>query len=525
MAMKDLWRALQLQKNREFILGESKAEQNAVHHKGEAYGARVEPNLGFSPQRSLDENERTLKGLFFSPENGDFKMRKFSSGGRKMFIAYMEGMTERKVINDMIIRPLMRHKCLSLAYAMDHILPVDFAELEKNGKKMVISILEGMTLLMVDGEREGILIETKNLTKRSVGSPENEKILRGPQQGFIEDLRTNVNLIRNIVRTPDFITRFFPLGGDNNLKCALLYRHGVTNRKLLNEIIQRIQAIQDRGGLMLGEAMLEKLIDPRKFSLIPQTLHTERPDRTAAFVTQGHIAIICDGSPYAMILPITFFSLMHTSEDYFQRIQFANLIRIIRYVAILISILLPGLYVALMTFHSEMVSTSFVVSTVALRQMVSMPVVFEILIMSVIFELVQEASVRVQGGISQSIGIIGSLIMGQAAVSANIVSPIAIIIIALTGICSYAIPDYSLGMSTYILRLGFLGLGAIFGFPGIAIGMVILMGYLCNLTCFGVPFFAPFAPKQRMNDHVFLAPTKAGGKDIPDFINAGEEDE
>lgn len=525
MAVKDLWRALQLQKNREFTLGESKAEQDNLHQKGEAYGARVKPELEFSLKRSLEENEKALKALFFAPKNGDFKMRKFSSGGRKMFIAYMEGMTDRKVINDMIIRPLMRHKCLSLSYAMDHILPVDFAELQSDGRKMVSSVLDGMTLLMIDGEREGILIETKNLTKRSVGSPENEKILRGPQQGFIEDLRTNINLVRNIVRTPDFITQLFPLGGDNNLKCALLYRQNVVNEKLLHEIANRIQSIQQRGGMILGEAMLEKLIDSRKYSLIPQALHTERPDRTAAFVTQGHIAILCDGSPYAMILPITFFSLMHTSEDYYQRIQFANLIRIIRYVAILISVLLPGLYVALMTFHSEMVSTSFVVSTVALRQMVSMPVAFEILIMSIIFELVQEASVRVQGGISQSIGIIGSLIMGQAAVSANIVSPIAIIIIALTGICSYAIPDYSLGMSTYLLRLVFLLLGSIFGFPGIAVGIVILMGYLSNLTCFGVPFFAPFAPRERTTDHIFIAPSNAGGRDIPDFINAGEKDE
>ena len=331
-------------------------------------------------------------------------------------------------------------------------------------------------------------------------------MVHGPHQGFVEDIRANVNLVRNIARTPDLCTKFIPIGGDNGLRGALLYREGMVDPKLLAKVKQKLLEAQRQKGFVLGEYSVARIFERRKYSLFPQALQTERPDRTAAFVMQGHIALICDGAPYALVVPITFFGLMHTSEDHYLRPAVATTERLVRILAMMITVLMPGLYIALVTFHQEVLPTAFMISTLTLRKMVGLPVVAEIVLTTILFELVREASIRVQGGINQQLGIVGGIVLGEALVMSNIVSPVVLIVIA--------------QMALYILRFAFLALGAVAGLIGIAAGWAVLMAYLCTLDSFGVPFFAAFAPATKhATDLIFKGRKKQ--HDAPDAVNMG----
>ena len=216
----------------------------------------------------------------------------------------------------------------------------------------------------------------------------------------------------------------------------------------------------------------------------------------------------------------TFFGLMHTSEDHYLRPAVATTERLVRILAMMITVLMPGLYIALVTFHQEVLPTAFMISTLTLRKMVGLPVVAEIVLTTILFELVREASIRVQGGINQQLGIVGGIVLGEALVMSNIVSPVVLIVIALTVLSSFAIPDYGLQMALYILRFAFLALGAVAGLIGIAAGWAVLMAYLCTLDSFGVPFFAAFAPATKhATDLIFKGRKKQ--HDAPDAVNMG----
>ena len=496
--------ALAFEKNEPFDLGEKAVETGVsppIHLHGRSEKTHTPP---FFPSVSLARCERSLTRIFGHGENDDFIVRRFRTGHTDAFVAYIDGMVDSERINEMVLRPMMHFACKNIRQAEAHIVSVQDVSYCTDGQKAIDAINTGMAVLMMDGDAAFLTMETRSFPKRSVSTPENERVLRGPQQGFIEDLRTNIGLVRNLARTADVCTQFVPMGGNNGLRCALMFRHGVTDRHLLAEVRQRMARAKELPGFVLGEGMLTRVFDQRHYSLFGQTLQTERPDRTASFLMQGHAVLLCEGTPFALVLPVTFFDLMHTSEDVFVRPAVATLERIVRVFSLLFTLLLPGVYVAVMTFHQEVLPTDFMVSTITMRKMVGLPVLFEVLLTSALFEIVREASLRVQGGMNQSLSIIGGLVLGQALSSANIVSPIVLILVALTGLCSFAIPDFSLQMAAYILRYGFLVLGGLFGLVGLAAGFVVLLCYLSTLQSLGVPFFAPYAPATRTRDDMIL---------------------
>ena len=490
----NLYEKLHFEERQEEILPEDEAEQFSQTWD-EIGGTHNPAGMQFCTEKSLQKNVEAWKKLFRADRNSDLILREFQAGKTKALVVHLDGVTDTKILDDMVLRPLMRCGCKTLEQAQQRILPVKSITLLTQGEQMVSEVLEGNAVIQLDGDARALSVEVRNFTHRSVGQTIHEKVLKGPQQGFVEHLRTNISLIRSIVRTPDLVTEMLPPSGDNRLRCALLYRDGVANPQLVNRVREMAKQA-DAKGFFMGGGMLEQLMKKRQ-SLVPQTLQTERPDRVAAYLTTGHLAIVCDGYPFVMVLPVTFFSLMQTSDDYFIPPFLATMARVVRLISLLTALLLPAIYLAMIVYHRELLSIKFLIASQALRQLVSIPVFAELLLMDAVFELLREASLRVQSGINQTLGIIGGIILGQAAVTANIVSPIAIIIVAATGLASYAIPNDVLQLTVYRMRLVLMTASLLGGFWGIIMALLPIIAIAGSTRSFGVAFFAPIAPRTR----------------------------
>lgn len=275
---------------------------------------------------------------------------------------------------------------------------------------------------------------------------------------------------------------------------------------------------------MYHHGQLEQLIQDNSSISSPQVISTERPDKAAIHLLEGRVVVIVNGSPYVLVMPAILVDFMSSPEDMNLKYQYSNLLRIIRFIAIFLALLLPGLYVAITNYHQELIPTELLFAMSSARQTVPFPIIFEILIMEVSFELIREAGLRVPSPIGPTIGIIGALILGEAAVSANIVSPILIIIVALTGICSFAIPDFSLGFTLRIYRFAYILLGYLFGFLGIGFGLFIHFLILANLKSFGVPYLSPYFPVSNIsNDNNYFLPPIWKREHRPDFLSTKKE--
>ena len=309
--------------------------------------------------RSVDKNERFFRALFASDINPDVIFRRFcTGGGTDALIVYMNGMADAGTVSDFLLRPLMdkgsgRGKAVERASEC----AVQIGEVEKQSSCAAIAeaIMEGRTALFIDGEREALIAETRGFEARSVGTAENERIVRGPQEGFTESIRTNVTLVRRILKTPDLIVSYVPSRGENGTKLALIYRRGVTNPRLVSEMEKRLSRMDT--GLVSSSGIVEQLIEDSPHSPLPQTLATERPDRVASFLMNGSAAIITEGSPFALIMPATAAALLNSPEDVYMRRPLGTLVRLVRYIGVFISILLPGYFVAVALYHQGLLST------------------------------------------------------------------------------------------------------------------------------------------------------------------------
>lgn len=482
--------------------------------------------LGGMLDTDLNKNIRLIEKEFNIPKNQDAIIKDFNVARKiKAVIVYIDGMVDRATINNFVLRQLMTPEHFNdykdgcpLDYISKNILSVHQTVKLKEFNKIVEQVLNGLTALFIDGCDECLVIESRGYEKRNVEGPTSEKVVRGSNEAFNENMRTNITLIRRIIRNKDLITEILPVGKTNNSSCAILYLDDVANPDLVEEVKRRIKSIDY--DLIMGDGMLEQFIEDEPFMLLPQTLSTERPDRTASFITQGQVAIIADGSPFVLIVPVTFFSMFHTSEDTNMRWQWGTALRLIRMLALFFAVLLPGLYAALTLYHQEMIPTDLLASIAKSRELVPFPTIIELLIMEMSFELIREAGERVPGVIGPTIGIIGALILGQAAVTADIVSPILIIVVAITGLGNFAIPNYSMATAVRILRFIFIFFGAIAGFYGVSAAIVILGGIACSMKSFGVPYFTPIAPRTRASKDLIIRHPVWQQKRRPDAANS-----
>lgn len=462
---------------------------------------------------SLDRNKHYIEEIYSLPMNKDIILREFVISLQepiKAFAVFVEGMSDRETINKVVLKPLMvlsklddKVDVLDLAeYIKDRILFGNQIDIIEQFSQVIEGINYGSTAVFIEGSPRCIMVETKGWDKRSISPPESEKVIRGPQEAFNETLRSNTGLIRKALRNHNLITEMVKIGERNKTDVAIMYLKDVASPSLVAEVKRRVETVKTD---FIGDTgILEQFIEDHPFMLAPQALATERPDRVASFIIDGKVALLIDGSPIALIVPTTLFSLLHTPEDYYLRIPYGNIIRILRIIATLIAIVTPAFYVSITNYHQEMIPTELILSIAAARETVPFPSLIEVIIMEFFFELIREAGVRVPGVIGNTLGIVGALILGQAAVEAGIVSPILIIVVAVTGLASFAIPNYSMSFAIRGLRFVFTALAAIFGFIGISAGLFLTLVSLASVKSFGVPLLSPLAPQTKNDPDLLL---------------------
>lgn len=467
--------------------------------------------------KKLENSLEYMKKVYSVPKNGDVIVREFDiivkDRAIPAFILFIDGMTDRKIINTFILQPLMLISNLDIKseekdvgeFLRKHLLPQNQLKIVKTYREVIDEVNFGGCGLFVDGIDTAFAADVKGWEHRGIERPNNELVIRGPQEGFNEVLRVNTALVRKILKDEDLIVENIQIGKRSKTPCSMLYVKDIANDSLVNEVRRRLKSIKIDYLVDSGE--LEQLIEDKTFLPAPQIIATERPDRVAELVSDGRVAIMMHGSPFCLVVPVSGISLLHSAEDAYVRFPYATFFRLIRLMGILFSLLLPGMYLAITNFHQEMIPTDLLLAVEASRERVPFPSIIEILIMELAFELIREAGIRIPGPIGPTLGIIGALILGQAAVAANIVSPILIIIVAVTGIGSFAVPNFSFALSLRVLRFIYILLGAMAGFLGITTGVFIHGLFLVSAKSFGVPFMVPFGPKTA--DNIFNVISKA----------------
>lgn len=443
---------------------------------------------------NIEKNLSYIKKRFLVPFNNDVVIREITlKNNRSAFIIFYDGMVSGEYVDNNIIKSIIELPEIKEGEFSETLyksfVTHSQATVEKDMDMVTEEVNFGSCALFVDGVETAFLFDVRGWEHRGIEKPENEQSIYGPQEAFGEMVRTNTALVRKILKTEKLVAKGMKIGSVSKTRGVMLYIDGVTNRKLIDEVNRRLNAIDKE--YIISVEQVQMLIEDRKFMITPQTYATERPDRAAKALTEGRCVLILNGSPRALIMPSNSFELTHSVSDDYLQVPFAVMSRIIRLFGMFVSLLLPALYLAITLYHQEIIPTYLLYSISASRENVPFPSLVELLLMDVSFELIREAGIRMPSPIGSTLGIVGGLILGQAAVSAKIVSPIMIIIIAITGIGSFATVDYTLGWAYRILRLAFIFLAASLGFFGIAVGVVMYSLYLGSAKSFGVPFLAP----------------------------------
>ncbi|WNR43712.1 spore germination protein [Paenibacillus roseipurpureus] len=456
----------------------------------------------FPLSTNLQDNVKWLKQQL--GESSDMNYRQFELGvypdtnGVAMF--YIEGIVKYDIINEHITKPLLSSQENESYWRQDicfhdllcQAITISDLSLSFDGDTIVSALLEGKTILFADGYNEALIAGTAGWEKRAVDEPQTQTVVRGPKEGFTEDLRTNTALIRRKIRSPQLRFLSLHIGRVTQTEVVIAYLVGITDPKVVEEARQRLARIDTDSVLESG--YLEEYIEDVTYSPFPTIMNTERPDSAAAGLLEGQIAILVDGTPFVLQAPVTFFRFLQSSEDYYQRFDIATFIRIIRYISFFVSMLLPALYIAITTFHQEMLPTTLLISLAAQREGVPLPALAEAFLMEITFEVLREAGVRMPRVIGSAISIVGALVLGQASVQAGLVSAAMVIIVSFTAISNFVTPALNMAVAARLIRFGLMLLAGTFGLFGILTGCMAILIHLASLRSFGVPYLTPIAP-------------------------------
>lgn len=472
-------------------------------HKNEKVTGNIEDTINF------------INGILGM--NDDFTMRKFHVFGKYPAVMfYFSNMINQASINTDILKSLMyvpphlegrsieqgQLKDVLLNDALYH----SEGKLEERITSLIEGILRGGVVIAVEGLEEAFLIGMRNIEKRSVDQPATEQVIRGPREGFIEPLGTNIGLIRYRLQSTDLRIQTMELGRRTKSKVAIFYMEGITNPDLVKEVNNRLSKIDIDA--ILDSGYLEQFIEDNHRSPFPQVQYTERPDKVVANLLEGRIAILVDGSPLALVIPTVFSQFYQTVEDYTERYILMSSIRMARLIALIFSLVFPSLYVSIISFNPELIPTEFAVAVAGGRAGVPFPAVIEVLIIEISMEVLREATIRLPQQVGGALSIVGVLVVGQAAVAAGFASPITVVIIALTTIGSFATPAYNAALALRLLRFPLIIMAGIFGLYGVMIGLIVIANHLLSLKSFGVPYLSPLVPGnyQGMKDLLVRGP-------------------
>ncbi|SFL53551.1 spore germination protein KA [Paenibacillus sp. 1_12] len=359
-------------------------------------------------------------------------------------------------------------------------------------KQLYLAVLSGDSVLVLDGCSKALAAATKGGEGRSVTEPSTQTVIRGPKEGFTESFRTNTSLIRRKIKSPKLWLEEKTIGEVTLTTVGIMYIQGIANEGIVQEVRNRLDGIDIDGVLESG--YIEDLIQDGVWTPFPTVFNSERPDVIAAGLLEGRVAILVDGTPFVLLVPVVLTSFLQAAEDYYQRYDFGTLLRILRFCSLFIALLLPSLYVAVASYHQETLPTSLMLNLAAQREGVPFPPVLEAFLMEVVFEVLREAGVRMPSTVGNTISIVGALVIGQSAVEAGVVSPAMVIVVSFTAITNFVIPSFSFGIALRLMRFVFLVLAGTLGMYGIAVGLLIFVLHLCSLRSFGVPYLKPFSP-------------------------------
>ena len=498
-----------------------------------------EEDKKLSPKKiyqSIDVNLDYIKTRYNTLINNDIVIREFYLTARnkqyKAFLLFIDGMVDSELINSYVLKPLMlrnsantyeldEDRIISEAktnnitirkvkkfdikdYILEKLIPENNVKAVSSFDEIINDVNSGNCALFIDTIDIVFDIDVKGFEKRVIDTPQTETVIKGPQEGFVENLRTNTSSLRRIINNEGLIIENIEVGNITKTKCAICYMKDIANSDLVAEVKYRINNIKVDSMISSGE--LEQLISDSNDLASPRVISTERPDTVSRFLLEGRVAVIVNGTPFVIVMPATLVDFLSTPEDINLKPAFSNFLRVIRLLGALIILLVPGIYVAITGFHQEIFPSSLLFSILAARENVPFPVIIEIILMEISFELIREAGLRLPQAMGFTVSIVGALVIGQAAVDANLISPPLVIIVAITAIASSSIPDFAFGFHLRLSRFIFILLGFIAGFLGISLGLFVYVCMFTNLKSFGLSSTVPFAPYVTSQGNKYFLP-------------------
>ncbi|HZG77044.1 MAG TPA: spore germination protein [Paenibacillus sp.] len=448
---------------------------------------------------SIEQLSEAVKAEMY-PASDAILRKVRDAAGAMGWIVYLQGAVDEIRMEEQLVEPLRA------ASFGDVALRAMAGKRLSSLQEAIDEVYFGMTVLLVEDEETAYSFVLPNTLARGIKEPQTEAVIRGPREGFIERIDPNLALLRNKIRTPKLKFEQYRIGTESQTRVVLAYHEQFIRKPVLEEARNRLKAIRIDGVLESG--YIEELMEDRPRSPFPQMIYTERPDTVAAQILEGRFAVFVDGTPFVLTAPVTFWQMLHAAEDYYEKFSFATFIYLLRYVLLFLALFLPGIYVATITFHHDLLPTSLLLSIAAARESIPFPALIEALIMELSFEALREAGVRLPKTVGQAVSILGALVIGQAAVQAGIVSAPMVIVVSMTGIASFTMPRFNFGIAVRMLRFPLMILAGMFGLYGMILGTVLLACHLCNLSSFGVPYMSGLAPLRRaeLKDILMRAP-------------------
>lgn len=476
-------------------------ENHQLHQDLDGVLQRIKKELGNSP----DVIVRTFQ-IGQSPQN-------------RVAAVYMEGLTDKEKINDFVARSLLMEpvgevlpQSSNSQSIFDVIktraLTVGDVKVQNDWNGMMHAILSGDIIILVNGFANCIIGNLRGGEQRSISEPQVEINIRGPKDSFTESIETNISLVRRRMKSPKLWLESMRIGNISQTEVAIMYLKGIAEDRLVEEMRRRLKDI--RIDAILESGYIEELVQDQTFTPFPTVFNTERPDVVAGNLLEGRIAVLVDGTPNTLILPTTFSQFFKSAEDYYQRFDFAVFMRMIRYFSFLLVILVPSIYIAVTSYHHEMIPTPLVINLLAQREGVPFPVVIEALLMEAAFEIMREAGTRMPRAVGQAVSIVGAVVLGQAAVQAGVVTAMMVIIVSLTGIAGFTMPGFTLSTTARLIRFPMMLAASTLGFYGIIMAIILLVAHMASLRSFGIPYLSPFAPfgLKHQKDTIWRSPFK-----------------
>jgi spore germination protein KA len=429
-------------------------------------------------------------------KSADVCIREFSLKQYKGFALYIDGLANNRMISDFFMESLLKKQeelqSDSFQNLIDKATSLGNIKIIKTWNEVYDGMLSGNTILFIDGYNKAIDVETKGWEKRAIAEPSTQLSIRGPKDSFIETLRTNTALIRRRIKSPNLWLESMKIGSVTQTDVAIMYIKGIVNEKVVTEVKQRLNRINIDS--ILESGYIEQLIEDQTWTTFPTIYHTERPDVVTSQLLEGRVAIFVDGTPFVLTAPAVFIQFFQAPDDYYSRFDISTGIRLLRIMSFFIALIGPSLYIAVTTFHQEMIPTAMAIAIAAQRENVPFPAFIEAVIMEVTFEILREAGLRLPRSVGQAVSIVGALVIGQAAVQAGFVSPVMVIVVALTAIANFSTPSFSMAIAARLLRFIIMLLATFLGFYGIMLAIMFMTIHLCSLRSFGVPYMSPIAP-------------------------------